>query len=105
VRTFTRIVDGTADPPSFLAYLLEPIEGAAKPQLEGGELAGIEAVDRSTLQIRLAPRPGLPAHPGPPEPRPTPTGGRRGPRGVRQQPIGNGPFAMAGPVSRKRSCG
>jgi oligopeptide transport system substrate-binding protein len=98
VRTFTRIVDGTADPPSFLAYLLEPIEGAAEAQLEGGELDGIEAVDRSTLRIRLrSPAPGFLRTLAHPSLVPLPPAADDDLEAFAGQPVGNGPFAMAGP--------
>jgi oligopeptide transport system substrate-binding protein len=98
VRSFTRIADGTADPPSFLAYLLEPIEGAAETQLEGGELAGLEAVDESTLRIRLtSPSPGFLRTLTHPSLVPLPAAAEDDPEAFAEEPIGNGPFAMAGP--------
>jgi oligopeptide transport system substrate-binding protein len=97
VRTFARIADGTASPPSFLAYLLEPIEGAAAAA-EGGELTGVEATGPSTLEIRLdAPQPGFLRTLANPSLVPLPPVADEDPEAFAQQPIGNGPFAMAGP--------
>jgi oligopeptide transport system substrate-binding protein len=97
VRTFARIADGTASPPSFLAYLLEPIEGAAAAA-EGGELTGVEATGPSTLEIRLSsPMPGFLRTLANPSLVPLPPAADEDPEAFAQQPIGNGPFAMAGP--------
>jgi oligopeptide transport system substrate-binding protein len=98
VRAFSRITDGTADPPSFLAYLLEPVEGAAEAQLEGGPLAGVEAVDDDTLRIELTtPQPGFLRTMAHPSLVPLPAAADEDPEAFAEQPIGNGPFAMAGP--------
>jgi oligopeptide transport system substrate-binding protein len=98
VRAFSRISDGTADPPSFLAYLLEPVEGAAEAQLEGGPLTGVEAVDAATLRIELTtPLPGFLRTLAHPTLVPLPAAADEDPEAFAEQPIGNGPFAMAGP--------
>jgi oligopeptide transport system substrate-binding protein len=98
VRTFTRIADGTAEPASFLAYLLEPIEGATEAAEGGGTLAGIEAVDETTLRIRLTePLPGFLRTLAHPSLVPVPASADRDLAAFGEQPIGNGPFAMAGP--------
>jgi oligopeptide transport system substrate-binding protein len=97
VRTFARIADGTASPPSFLAYLLEPIEGAAAAA-EGGELTGVEATGPSTLEIRLSsPMPGFLRTLTNPSLVPLPPAADEDLEAFALQPIGNGPFAMAGP--------
>jgi oligopeptide transport system substrate-binding protein len=98
VRAFDRITDGTADPPSFLAYLLEPVEGAAAAAAEGAELVGVEAVDPSTLVIRLTePVPGFLRTLAHPSLVPVPAVADDDVEAFGEQPIGNGPFAMAGP--------
>jgi oligopeptide transport system substrate-binding protein len=97
VRSFARVADGTATPPSFLAYLLEPIEGAADAA-EGGELTGVHAVDPSTLEIRLSsPMPGFLRTLTNPSLVPLPSTADEDLESFAQQPIGNGPFSMAGP--------
>jgi oligopeptide transport system substrate-binding protein len=97
VRTFRRIADGTAEPPSFLAYLLESVEGAAAAA-EGGELVGVEALDPSTLQVRLdEPLPGFLRTLANPSLVPLPPAADADLEAFAAQPIGNGPFAMAGP--------
>jgi oligopeptide transport system substrate-binding protein len=98
VRTFDRIADGTAEPVSFLAYLLEPVEGAGAAATEGGPLAGVEAVDDSTLVIRTAsPVPGFLRTLAHPSLVPLPPAADEDVEAFAAQPIGNGPFAMAGP--------
>jgi oligopeptide transport system substrate-binding protein len=98
VRAFSRITDGTAEPPSFLAYLLEPVQGAAEAQIEGGPLTGVEAVDASTLRLELtSPLPGFLRTLAHPSLVPVPVAADEDPDGFAEQPIGNGPFAMGGP--------
>jgi oligopeptide transport system substrate-binding protein len=98
VRSFQRIADGTATPPSFLAYLLEPVEGATAAATEGAELSGVEAVDDTTLVIRLTdPLPGFLRTLAHPSLVPLPEAADEDLEGFGEQPIGNGPFAMAGP--------
>lgn len=95
-RTFDRIADGTADPPSFLAYLLEPVEGSEAAQLDGDELVGVEVEDERTLRIDLgAPQPGFLATLTHPSLVPLPAEADR--EGYSEQPVGNGPFAMPEP--------
>lgn len=97
-RTFDHIADGTADPPSFLAYLLAPVEGAARAQEEGGGLEGVEVIDDDTLVIRLsAPQPGFVTTLADPSLVPLPPAAADDPEDYAIQPIGNGPFAMAEP--------
>jgi oligopeptide transport system substrate-binding protein len=97
-RSFTRIADGTADPPSFLAYLLEPVTGAATTQAEGGALEGVEAVDDRTLRITLTdPQPAFLRTLTHPSLVPVPPFADDDPEAFAQQPVGNGPFAMAEP--------
>jgi ABC-type transport system substrate-binding protein len=77
VRTFERIADGTALPRSFLAYLLEPVVGSAEAAEAGGGLAGVEAIDASTLRIELsAPQPRYLRTLADPSLVPTPVGSR-----------------------------
>ena len=98
VRTFQRIADGTADPPSFLAYLLAPVEGIEEAQVDGTELIGVEAVDDRTLVIRTAePEPGFLRALTNPSLVPTPPIADEDPAAFAAQPIGNGPFAVAAP--------
>jgi len=98
VRGFDRIADGTADPTSFLAYLLAPIEGAAEAQTDGTALAGVEAVDASTLRIRLSePDTGFLVALSDPSLVPMPEVADEDLEAFANQPVGNGPFAMAGP--------
>ncbi|MFP4635261.1 MAG: ABC transporter substrate-binding protein, partial [Nitriliruptoraceae bacterium] len=97
-RTFDRIADGTAEPRSFLAYLVEDIVGADTALREGGPLPGVTAVDERTLEIELdEPQPGYLATLADPSLVPTPSVAEEDPEGYAQEPIGNGAFAMAGP--------
>lgn len=97
-RTFNRIADGTADPASFLAYLLTPVAGAAEAQASGAPLSGIEVVDASTLRIRLAePEPAFLVALSHPSLVPVPVVADEDLAAFASQPVGNGPFAMAGP--------
>ena len=98
VRTFERIADGTADPPSFLAYLLSDVVGADAAQSDGEPLAGVTAVDERTLEIELEdPQPGFIATLADPSLVPTPPGAESDPEAFAREPVGNGAFAMAGP--------
>lgn len=97
-RTFDRIADGTADPPSFLAYLLAPIAGTERAQEEGGPIAGVSVEDDRTLVIELAdPSPGYLATLTHPVLVPLPAVADEDLEGFAAQPIGNGPFAMPEP--------
>jgi len=98
VRTFNRIADGTAEPRSFLAYLLEPVEGIDAAQAEGAELAGLEAVDDRTLVIRTSQsQPAFLRTLTNPSLVPTPPGADEDHEGYAAQPVGNGPFMVAAP--------
>jgi oligopeptide transport system substrate-binding protein len=97
-RSFDRISDGTASPPSFLAYLLAPVEGAAEAQERGGGLSGVEVVDRRTLIIRLSePQPSFLRVLTDPSLVPVPESADADPQAFAAQPVGNGPFAMREP--------
>jgi oligopeptide transport system substrate-binding protein len=97
-RSFDRIVDGTAEPRSFLAYLLEPVVGAVEAQEEGGGLDGVQAVDERTLRIELTePRPGFLTTLADPSLVPVPESADDDLDAFAAQPVGNGPFAMAAP--------
>lgn len=98
-RTFHRIADGTAEPPSFLAYLLEPLDGIVASQEDGEPLAGVEVVDERTLRLRLSrPEPGFVRTLTHPSLAPLPPAADADPRAFARQPVGNGPFAVAEPV-------
>jgi oligopeptide transport system substrate-binding protein len=97
-RTFDRIADGTASPPSFLAYLLTPIVGAAEAAEAGGDLTGVEVVDDETLRIRLVePQPRYLLTLADPSLVPTPEFADTDVEGFGEAPIGNGPFSLVGP--------
>jgi oligopeptide transport system substrate-binding protein len=101
VRSFRRIADGTAEPRSLIAFQLEPIAGFAAAQEEGTPLEGVEAVDARTLRITLdepfpeflsvLSRPGL---------APVPPAADEDLEAFGENPVGNGPFAMAEPWQR-----
>ena len=95
VRSFQRIVDREATPQSFLFYQLAPVRGY-EAALQGGDLSGVSAVDDHTLRIRLR-RPAAEflqvlAHPSL---APVPAAAAEGARAFADEPVGNGPFAMA----------
>ncbi|WP_052667597.1 ABC transporter substrate-binding protein [Nitriliruptor alkaliphilus] len=97
-RTFDRIADGTADPPSFLAYLLSPIVGADAAAEGGGDLEGVEVVDETTVVIRLVePQPRYLLTLADPSLVPTPEAADEDPEGFGEAPIGNGPYSLVGP--------
>jgi len=97
-RTFDRIADASAEPPSFLAYLLADVEGIERAQAEGGGLAGVVVEDVRTLRIELkAPQPAFLSTLSDPSLVPTPAAADADPEAYGREPIGNGPFAMAGP--------
>ena len=97
-RTFDHLADRTAEPPAFLAYLLSDVVGIAASQGEGGPLRGVEVVDEGTLRIRLsAPVPGFLTTLSEPSLVPTPPQAVEDPDAYALEPVGNGPFAMAGP--------
>lgn len=98
VRTLDHIADVTAQPPSYLAYLLADVVGIERSQSEGGGIAGVTAEDDTTLTIELrGPQPGFLRTLADPSLVPTPPAATDDPAAYAQQPIGNGPFAMAGP--------
>ncbi len=97
-RTFDHIADRDAEPPSFLAYLLEDVVGIDAAQAEGGGIDGVEVEDERTLIIELeTPLPGFLATLADPSLVPIPEAAASDPEAYGLQPIGNGPFAMAGP--------
>lgn len=97
-RTFDAIADGTADPPSYLGFLLEAVSGAADAAEEGGGLSGVVAEDDQTLTIRLdRPMPGFLTTLANPSLVPLPALADDDPDGFALQPIGNGPFEMLEP--------
>jgi oligopeptide transport system substrate-binding protein len=96
-RTFDRIADGTAEPPSFLAYLLAPIVGAARAAESGGPLVGVEVIDESTVRIRLVePQPRYLLTLADPSLVPTPPLADEDPEAFGAAPVGNGPFTLVG---------
>lgn len=96
-RTFDRIADGTADPPSFLAYLLAPVVGAAEAAASGGPLEGVEVLDDATVRIRLVePQPRYLLTLADPSLVPTPPLADEDPEAFAAAPVGNGPFALVG---------
>lgn len=97
-RTFDRIADGAAQPPSFLAYLLAPIEGAERAQQQGGPLSGVVVEDDRTLRIDLtAPFPGYLMTLTHPSLVPLPEAADADLERFAEQPVGNGPFEMREP--------
>jgi len=97
-RSFTRLLDGTAEPPSYLGHLLEPVVGAAEVQARGGAVEGLRALDERTLEVRLAaPRPGFLRTLADPSLVPVPESADRDPEAFAARPVGNGPFAMSEP--------
>ncbi len=95
-RTFSRIADGTADPRSFLAYLLEPVRGFERAQQRGGRLRGVRALDERTLRVQLREAdPGFLSTLADPSLVPTPPAADEDPTAYGQRPIGNGAFEMS----------
>lgn len=100
-RTFHRIADGTAQPLSFLAFLLEPVAGLTTAQSEGGPIEGVVVEDEQTLRIELdVPFPGFLATLANPSLVPVPERADEDPESFAEQPIGNGPFTMVEPRER-----
>jgi oligopeptide transport system substrate-binding protein len=96
-RTFDRIADGTAEPPSFLAYLLAPVVGASEAAESGGPLDGVQVVDELTVRIDLVePQPRYLLTLADPSLAPTPPAADEDPEGFAEAPVGNGPFALVG---------
>jgi ABC-type transport system substrate-binding protein len=102
VRTFGRIADGAAEPPSFLAYLLAPVEGFDAAQAGRAPLDGVEALDERTLRIRLAiPDRSFLITLADPSLVPVPATADEDPVVFAEQPVGNGPFRMTEPRERE----
>ena len=94
-RSFERIADGTADPRSFLAYLIEPIDGVREAQEHGGAIDGVEVVDEQTLRLRLRePNPGFLRVLSHPSLAPVPAIADDDLEAFAARPIGNGPFQV-----------
>jgi oligopeptide transport system substrate-binding protein len=103
VRAFNRIADGTADQPSFNAYLLAPVVGFDAALTEGRPLRGVQAVNAMTLRIRVAdPFPEFVEVLANPALAPVPRAADTDPAGFAQEPIGNGRFQMAEPWQREQ---
>ena len=97
-RTFDRIADASAQPPSFLAFLLADVVGIGAAQEVGGALEGVAVEDERTLRIELtSPQPAFLATLSDPSLVPTPPLADEDLEAFGNEPIGNGPFAMAGP--------
>jgi oligopeptide transport system substrate-binding protein len=99
VRAFDRIADGTAEPTSFIAYQLAPVVGFEESQVSGADLAGVEAIDDSTLVVRLQfPFAEFIEVLADPTLAPVPPAAEDAAASdFADRPIGNGPFAMAEP--------
>jgi ABC-type transport system substrate-binding protein len=101
VRTFNRIADGGAQPPSFLGYLLAPVEGSEAAQAGRAPLAGVEALDERTLRIRLSiPDRSFLTTLADPSLVPVPASADEDLVAFAEQPVGNGPFQMTEPRER-----
>lgn len=97
-RSFERLVDAQADPPSFLGYLLEPVEGAARSAARGGPMSGLIVDGEHELRIRLVePHPAFLLTLTDPSLVPLPPIAELSPQAFAARPVGNGPFAMAEP--------
>lgn len=86
-----------------VGYHLRDVEGyEALRDGEADGLSGVRAVDERTLEVRLAsPQAEFPAVVGHPALGPLPRGlWQADPEGFREQPVGNGPFAMSEPWAR-----
>jgi oligopeptide transport system substrate-binding protein len=101
-RSFDRIADGTADPGSYHAHLLDVVVGADRAQAEGGGLEGVEVVDDRTLVVRLdEPRPRFVETLTDPSLVPLPEAADQDVSAFGERPVGNGPFALAEPRERE----
>ncbi|MEX0869689.1 MAG: ABC transporter substrate-binding protein, partial [Nitriliruptoraceae bacterium] len=97
-RTFDDIADTTASRRSPWAFLLEPIRGADEATNDG--LAGVIVEDEQTIRIELdEPDPGFLLTLAHPVLAPLPQAADDA-ASFAEQPIGNGPFAMAEPRAR-----
>lgn len=95
VRSFARIADLEAEPPSPLSFLLEPIEGSAAAA-DGDGLSGVEALDERTLRITVdEPAPRFLLTLADPSLVPVPEAADEDEASFATAPIGNGPFALA----------
>ncbi|WP_165403973.1 peptide ABC transporter substrate-binding protein [Egicoccus halophilus] len=94
VRSFTRLLDASAQPPSYLGHLLETVLGAEA--VAGGEVPeGLRAPDARTLEIELAePRPGFLQTLADPSLVPLPASADDDLEDFGARPVGNGPFTM-----------
>lgn len=100
VRAFTRLVDTTAQPRSFAGLALTDVEGYEAAAV-GGPFTGIEALDEQRLRITLQrPVAEFLQMLAVPSLAPVPIVADEDPASFAQAPIGNGPFAMAGPWQR-----
>ena len=98
VRAWNRIVDGSADELSPNAHHLAAVAGYEEARREGIPLSGLEVVDAHTLRVTLRfPYADFPAVVAHPSLAPVPAGALSDTAAFREAPIGNGPFAMAGP--------
>jgi ABC-type transport system substrate-binding protein len=102
VRSFARIADGAASPPSFLGYQLASVEGFESAQAGRGPLTGLEAVDDRTLRIRLSvPDRTFLTTLADPSLVPVPAVADEDLQAFAEQPVGNGPFQMTEPRERE----
>lgn len=102
-RAFNRIADGQSTPSSSLAYYLSPVVGFAEAQSAGTPLRGVRAVDERTLEITLErPFPEFLEVLARPEFGPVPASADESVDRFTENPIGNGPFAMAEPWQRNQ---
>lgn len=98
VRAFDRIASGTAEPRSFLSHRLEAVAGYEESQTTGAPLSGLDAVDDTTLVIRLRyPFAEFPEVLADPSLAPVPAIADSSPEAFAERPIGNGPFQLAEP--------
>lgn len=94
-RAFTRVVAGTAESSPSSPHLLEPVAGFEEARRTGAPLAGVRAVDETTLRIRLRePLASLPAVLAHPQLGPVPPAAAEDPGAFAHSPVGNGPFRM-----------
>jgi oligopeptide transport system substrate-binding protein len=96
IRSWERIADRGADPPSPAHHLLDVVEGIDEAR-DGGPLSGVEAVDDHTLEVRLrAPFAEFPEVVSHPSLGPLPEAAEHA-TDFDRTPIGNGPFRMVEP--------
>lgn len=98
VRAFDRIASGTASPRSFIAHRLEAVAGFPEAQATGASLTGLEAVDATTLVLRLRyPFAEFAEVLADPSLAPVPPVADTDPEAFAERPVGNGPFQLAEP--------